>query len=113
MVIERFLRAVNQNDLDTMASLFGTSAGPITRAWTRKEIDDRMFLIASLVRHSDYQILGEQIVPGRRGEATQYNVRLVTAQGAVQVPFTLVLSRNQWLIEQIGVERLTNPSRRP
>jgi hypothetical protein len=113
MVIERFLRAANQNDLDTMATLFGTAAGPVTRSWPRKEIDDRMFLIASLVRHSDYTILGEQIVPGRRGEATLYNVRLVGAQGTVQVPFTLVLARKQWLIEQIGIERLTNPNRRP
>lgn len=112
MVIERFLRAANQNDLDTMSNLFGTAAGPVARTWTRREIDERMLLMANLLRHTDYTILGEQIVPGRRGEATMFNVRLVATQGPVQVPFTLVLARNQWLIEQIGIERLTNPIRR-
>jgi hypothetical protein len=30
----------------------------------------------------------------------------------VQVPFTLVLTRNrQWLIEQVGIERITHPGR--
>jgi hypothetical protein len=112
MTIERFLRAANQNDLDTMGALFGTRDGSITRTWSRKEVDERMFLLASLLRHSDYNIGSEQIVPGRREEATQYTVQLSLAHGPAQVPFTLVRTRgNEWLIEQIGIERITG--RRP
>jgi hypothetical protein len=112
MIIERFLRAANQNDLDTMGALFGTRDGPISRAWSRREVDERMFLMASLLRHTDYTIGGEQIVPGRREEATQYTVQLVLAQGRVGVPFTLVRTRrNDWLIEQVGIERITHPGR--
>jgi hypothetical protein len=112
MIIERFLRAANQNDLDTMGSLFGTRDGAINRTWSRKEMDERMFLLASLLRHTDYTVGGEQIVPGRREEATQYMVRLVVAQGPAQVPFTLVRTRaNEWLIESIGIERITHPGR--
>jgi hypothetical protein len=114
MIIERFLRAANQNDLDAMGALFGTRDGSITRSWSRKEVDERMFLIASLLRHTDYTIGGEQIVPGRREEATLYTVQLQLAQGPAQVPFTLVRTRqNSWLIEQIGIERITHPGRRP
>lgn len=114
MTIERFLRAANQNDLDTMAALFGTRDGSIARQWTRREVDDRMFLLASLLRHTDYQIEAEHIVPGRRQEATQFSVRMRVAQGAVVVPFTLVLTQRspQWLIEEIGIERITHPQRR-
>jgi hypothetical protein len=112
MTIERFLQAANQNDLDTMAALFGTSAGSINRSWSRKEADDRMFLLASLLRHTDYRIEGEQIVPGRREDATRYSVHMQVAQGPVSVPFTLVRTRNQhWLIEDIGIERITHPGR--
>jgi hypothetical protein len=112
MTIERFLRAVNQNDLDTMASLFGTRDGSVARTWSRQEVDDRMFLLASLLRHTDYAIAGERIVPGRRDEATQMDVQLVVTAGPVVVPFTLVLTRNrQWLIEQVGIERITHPGR--
>lgn len=110
MIVERFLRAANQNDLDTMATLFGTSDGPISRTWSRQESDERMFLLASLLRHTDYSIAGERIVPGRRDEATHIDVRLAVSTGTVQVPFTLVRSRNrQWLIENIGIERVTHP----
>jgi hypothetical protein len=112
MTIERFLRAANQNDLDTMASLFGTREGSITRTWTRKEIDDRMFLLASLLRHNDYTLSAEQIVPGRRDEATQYTVNLQLQAGPAQVPFILVrVGGQQWIIEQIGIERITHPTR--
>jgi hypothetical protein len=107
MVIERFLQAANSNDLDTMASLFGTVDGPISG--TPKQVDDRMFVLASLLRHSDYRIVSEQIVPGRRDIATQLNVNLTIRRGdSVEVPFTLVQAkRGGWLIEQIEVERIT------
>jgi hypothetical protein len=110
MTIERFLRAVNQNDLDTMARLFGNRDGSVTRSWTKKEVDDRMFLMASVLRHTDYTIGPEQIVPGRRDEAALYNVTLVFDNNRrVQLPFTLVRSQRapEWLIEDIPLDRVT------
>jgi hypothetical protein len=109
MTIERFLRAANQNDLDTMATLFGNREGTIAQNWPRQEIDARMFLLASVLRHSDYSIGAEQIVPGRREEATRYLVHMVVAGESVTVPFTLVrTTRSQtWLIEDIDIERIT------
>ncbi|HSJ14912.1 MAG TPA: hypothetical protein VK939_10885 [Longimicrobiales bacterium] len=108
MVIERFLRAANSNDLDTMGNLFGTRDGPIVNQGTRQQVDDRMFVLASLLRHSDYRIESEHIVPGRRDVATQFNVGLTINNERVVVPFTLVQSkRGPWLIEQIAVERIT------
>ena len=110
MTIERFLRAVNQNDLDTMAQLFGNKDGSVSRNWSRKEIDDRMFLMASILRHSDYAIGPVQIVPGRREEAALYNVTLTMQNNRkVEVPFTLVRSQRapEWLIEDIPIDRIT------
>lgn len=110
LVIEQFLRAANANDLDTMARLFGTIDGSITKRDTRKQVDDRMFALASILRHDDYSLEGEQIVPGRRDVATQLLVRIVLPDGrSTVVPFTLVYSSDRtWLIEQIAVERITN-----
>lgn len=108
LTIERFLSATNQNDLDTMAALFGTRDGPVTRTWSRKEIDDRMVLFVSVLRHTDYTIASEQIVPGRRDEATQLNVRMVIGGDTIEVPFTLVRTNNQnWLIEEIRIDQVT------
>ncbi|HSJ32783.1 MAG TPA: hypothetical protein VK933_15180 [Longimicrobiales bacterium] len=108
MTIERFLRATNQNDLDTMAALFGNRDGSVTRVWSQKEIDDRMLIFASVLRHTDYTIAGEQIVAGRRDEATQLNVQMVIQGDTVMVPFTMVRTASQnWLIENIGIEQVT------
>jgi hypothetical protein len=112
MTVERFLRAANQNDLDTMSDLFGTRDGPVRQLWPRSEVDSRMFMLASVLRHSDYTITGEQIVPGRREEATQLMVRIVLADNTVNLPFTLVRNaRTQhWLIEDIPIDRITRRS---
>jgi hypothetical protein len=110
LTVERFLRAANQGDLDTMSSLFGTRDGSVTGQWSRKEVDERMLIFATVLRHQDYSITGEQIVPGRREEATQLNVRLVTQNGNVaEVPFTLVRTRrdSSWLVENFDLAALT------
>ena len=111
LALERFLRAANENDLDTMISLFGTREGSVRDDWGKQEADQRMFLLANVLRHTDYTIGPEQIVPGRRDEAAQFNVRLVTQRdGTIQVPITLVWSRDrQWLVEDIPVNRITRP----
>ncbi|MGH7506906.1 MAG: hypothetical protein ACRELX_14710, partial [Longimicrobiales bacterium] len=109
LVIQQFLRAVNANDLDTMARLFGTRDGPIVELYDRKQVDDRMFAIASILKHQDYSIDGTQIVPGRRDEATMINVLMSVDGAEVVVPYTLVWSQGEsWLIEQIGLEAITN-----
>jgi hypothetical protein len=107
LVVEQFLRAANSNDFDTMARLWGTRDGNMLRRWPREEIDRRMMATASLLRHQDYGIEGEQIVPGRREEAVQLIVRLRINQRDVQVPFTMVLTRSgDWLVEEIGLDRI-------
>ena len=109
LVIEQFLRAVNAKDLDTMARLFGTVDGPITRRDPRKDIDNRMFAIATILRHEDYAIEGMQIVPGRRDEATRVNVSMTVQGRSVRVPYTLVWSTDgNWLVEQIDIEAVTS-----
>jgi hypothetical protein len=109
MTIERFMRAVNQKDFLTMARLFGTRDGPISRTWPEKEVDDRMRLLAEVLRHNDYAIGQEDIVPGRRTEATQFTVNVTVGQRRVPVPFVLVRSTQapEWLIETIAIDRLT------
>src|SRR5687767_5459825 len=56
MTIERFLRAANEKDLDTMISLFGTRDGSVKSEWSKQEADARMFVLASVLAHSDYTI---------------------------------------------------------
>jgi hypothetical protein len=109
MVVERFLRAANSKDLDTMAKLYGTKEGPFDRMGSRKEIDDRMFLMASVLKHSDYKIMGEELVPGRRDDQTQVILQLTQGPDnrKVTVPFLMTRYKNSWLIENIHMEIIT------
>jgi hypothetical protein len=108
LVVERFLSAVNTNDLDTMARLFGTRDGSVLKRDPRAEVETRMYALASILRHKNYLLEGEGIVPGRLGEAVELVVRLEVDNRQVSVPFIVVQTRRDgWLIEQIGIERIT------
>lgn len=107
LVVEQFLRAANDNDLVTMSRLFGTKDGSVAERDSRAQVEQRMFALASLLRHHDYEVQGQSVVPGRIGEAVRINVRLQLAEGTPVVPFTVVQSKNgSWLVEQIDVNAL-------
>ena len=109
LVIDQFLRAANSNDLDTMARLFGTANGSIL-TWEKKEdVEKRMFTIASVLRHDSYAVKRQEIVPGRRNEATRVIVGMKIGDTEVDDPYTLVWTKDRiWLIEQIGIAQITN-----
>lgn len=109
LVVDQFLRAVNSNDLDTMARLFGNRDGSVLLRDPKENVDRQMFALASILRHDSYTIAGNQIVPGRRDEATQINVRMKFGAREVEVPWILVYSKDgQWRVEQIEIVRITS-----
>jgi hypothetical protein len=110
LVVEQFMRAVNSEpkDLGTMGRLFGTKDGPIISRDPKAQVEQRMFAIASVLRHDDYQIIREQIVPGRLQDAITLLVSVKTGDASNQVPFTLVRYKDNWLIEEIGIGVITN-----
>jgi hypothetical protein len=111
LVVEQFMRALNSEpkDLATMGRLFGTKEGPIADRDPKAQVEQRMFAIATVLHHDDYEVLREQQVPGRTGEATQLLVRVKSGERANTVPFTMVRYKDgAWLIEQIGIDVITN-----
>lgn len=108
LVVERFLQAANANDIQTMGQLFGTTSGPIVTRDSRDLVEQRMFTLASLLRHDDFSIVGEQVVPGRIGEALTVVTRVRRGSRDARVPFTVVRTRDGgWLVEQIGMDDLS------
>lgn len=110
LVVEQFMRAANARDLAAMGRLFGTSDGPVQGRWPKSEIEQRMFIIATELKHQDFAITSEQIVPGRGSAATRLSVKLTKDGKDYTVPFTLVrYKENSWLVEQIGIDVITAP----
>ena len=109
LILEQFLTAANAQDLTKMGTLFGTAdKGSVTGQWPKDEVEKRMFIFANVLKHDDYTIEGEQLVPGRLNEAKQLNVALRQGQRRVTVPFTLVRTKNDaWLVEQFDMQKIT------
>ena len=110
LVVEQFLRASNAKDLETMGKLFGTKEGAFWSRYSHKEVEQRMYPLAVELQHSDFEMAGEQMVPGRTNEATRLLVRITKEDKKFVVPFTMVRYKGStWLVEQIGIEVLTGP----
>lgn len=108
LVVERFLQAANSNDLHTMTQLFGTARRTIDQIESRERAERRMQVLASLLRHEDYTVVGQRAVPGRLNDATELLIELKTAGRTVVVPH-LVVRRGDgsWIIERIDIETIT------
>lgn len=131
MSVERFLGAVNARDLHGMARIFGTEDGPVIEtggafgcafkrmgSWiglgdrcpTLQEVEIRMDALARVLRHEDYTIGAEADVPGRGYPASRIEVSLwIGGVEFPRVPFTVVRTdEGRWLVEEIGLDRVTN-----
>lgn len=108
LVVERFLTAANANDLETMTELFGTAGKTIVELEGRTRAEERMYVLASLLRHQDWAIRGQRTVPGRMMDATVLLVEIQKQQRSPVVPFVVVRrDSGGWIIERIEVEQLT------
>jgi len=132
--VERFLQAANTGDLEAMAMIFGTSRGPIadqaggtlpcafrrigswvglgSRCVSWIDIEIRMDAIARLLRHDDYRVRSESNVAGRARPTIRVGVDMARGASSIQdVPFVVVqASSGRWMVEEIGLERLTAES---
>ena len=112
LTVERFLQAANTRDLVTMSRLFGTDDGPIGDTGGRQEVELRMDLIAEILRHNDYQIVSERMVPGADFPSNRIGVDMALPDGTSvrDVGFTVLLeSPNRWLVNVIELTKITDP----
>lgn len=106
--IGRFLDAARLRDYAAMARVFGTEEGPAERRWGRVEMEQRMFVLASLLAPRAYELRPNPV--SGAGGASRWMVDLTgTRNGDVSVPFIIVSDGNRWFVERIGTEGLRTP----
>ena len=128
-VVGEFLDAANQRDHTTMARLFGTADGPIgdrggtlgcalrklgswiglgDRCLDEREVEQRLDLMAAVLKYKSYLVRTQEAVVGRGRPATGVGVEMdMGARGVVEVPFVVVLTGDgRWLVEEVGLARL-------
>ncbi len=113
--VGQFLAAVNANDLDKMAALFGDEHG--RAAWGSPAAkQERLAIMQRLLAADSSRVLGTEAdssgVPTRR----LLHVELIGAERRVKVPFIVARQGAEgWLVYAIGLAPLmpTPNSRRP
>jgi hypothetical protein len=105
--VERFLRLADAKNYREMGLVFGTKDGTIYRLDPARQVEQRMFAIADILKHERFAIVNEEQIPGRIGEAVRMTVNITSRGQRKAVPFTVVRSGTAWLVEQVDLERIT------
>lgn len=93
---------------ERMAGVFGTEDGSVYRTLSAEEVRGRMLVLAACIRPTTFRITTQPDPQAWRNKTTVVTVQVNRPQGAVSLPFRLVLGRgDQWYIEQIDVSNLT------
>ncbi len=106
--VERFLQAVNAEDLESMSRLFGTARGPAQG--DPLQLETELALIARILQHQDYEVVSDRREFGRTNLTHRIGVNL-TIDGRVvpNVGFSVVQADSgRWFVEVIELEKVTN-----
>lgn len=104
--VGQFLDAAKRNDYALMARLFGNTEGPAIERMGRVDVEQRMFVLASILRHESYSLrpMGVAEAEGKRRVIAEM---VGTRNGNATVPFVAASSRGRWFVEQIMTENLS------
>ncbi|MCG8469705.1 MAG: hypothetical protein MJB57_16120 [Gemmatimonadetes bacterium] len=104
--VGQFLDAAKRADYQLMSRLFGTTDGPAEEDLGRIEVEQRMFVLASLLRHDSYGLRPMGITEAE-GKTRVIADMVGTRNGSVSVPFIAASSRGRWFVERILTDALT------
>ena len=102
--IDQFLTAVNTQDLDAMALVWGTPRGPegLVHRFSESDRMQRLTIMQRLLRSDSHMITATDATDPARRVVT---VAMTQGTRRYAVPFTLVPSRaGGWLIQEIGLD---------
>lgn len=105
--IGQFLDAANRQDYAVMRRLFGTVEGPAERRFGRVEVEQRMHVLAGLLRHQSYGLRPTGFTEAE-GKTRVLADLVGTRNGSVTVPIVAASNRGRWFVEQIVTDQLTS-----
>jgi len=104
--VGQFLDAAQRADYQVMTHLFGTRNGPAIEKFGRVEIEQRMFVLAALLKHESYSIHPASLAAGE-GEKRLAVDMVGTRNGDVTVPIIAAFNKGRWFVQQIQTKALT------
>jgi len=107
--VGQFLDAAKRSDYRLMSRLFGTRDGPAERQLGRVEVEQRMFVLASILAHDTYSLRPMGVAEGEGKQRVLVEmVGTRSRTGTATVPFITAANGGRWFVEQIMTESLTS-----
>lgn len=109
-VVQDFMRAVADSNLAKMAELWGSAKGSAAATREPEGYQQRVLIIQAYLRGARYRILSDTPDPSQPDHRT-LQVELTRERCVKIVPFGLVRSGNQWLVNQLDLSAAGSPGR--
>lgn len=108
--VEQFLRLAGRKQYLEMGWVFGTAAGPVMQRDPARDVERRMYGLASVLENTGFTILNEQPIPGTVGQGVRLTAQIRKGNQGFNVPFTTVKGPGErWFVETVGLEAITAP----
>ena len=108
--VEQFLQAVADSNLQKMASLWGTAAGPAAKTNQPPDYQRRIAVIQAYLKNEGTAVTGD--APDGSPDRHLVQVELRRDLCTKVVPFTVIrLADGTWLVNQVDLEAAGNPAR--
>jgi hypothetical protein len=109
-VVEQFLQAVADSNLQKMASLWGTSAGPASKTNQPADYQRRIVVMQAYLKNEGTSITSDAPDGGPDRHMVQVELRRDLCTKAV--PFTVIKAADgRWLVNQVDLAAAGNPAR--
>ena len=111
--VRGFMAAVAADDLTAMSHLWGSERGLAARRMENTELEQRLQVIQIYLRHESFEVRPSSPRPGVAPDREQqFNVRVLRDGCVRDVPFTLRPHGGGWLVYDVDLEAVGNPTTR-
>jgi len=107
-VVDQFMQAVADSNLNRMAQLWGTTRGSAAETGQPADYQRRIAIIWAYLRGSTVRVLGEV---ERTSDRSVLAVDLRRSGCRYRVPFTMVRASGGWLVNAIDLAQVGVPGR--
>jgi hypothetical protein len=108
--VDRFMQAVADSNLDQMANLWGTTAGPAAKTGQPPDFQRRVAIMHAYLRNESHRIMTDTPEGGGSRHMLQVEIRRQLCSWVI--PFTAVkLGDGTWIVSQVDLTAAGNPYR--
>jgi hypothetical protein len=108
--VEQFLQAVADSNLQKMATLWGTSAGPASKTNQPPDYERRIVVMQAYLKNEGTSITSD--APDATPDRHTVQVELRRDLCTKTVPFTVIkVADGTWLVNQVDLAAAGNPAR--